>query len=232
MIGGADPVISGLVPSDIEIRDNNFFKPLKWQDPAYASPATGYAVGTKNLFELKNAQRVLVDGNVFENVWYPNNQSGFAIMITPRNQDGTAPWSVVQDLTFTNNKILGAANGIAVSGFDTSWGIKTPTGGRMLFQDNLIANLGTSPSIDIHRGTGKFFLITNGVSDLHIMHNTVTYAGTIGDDFTFSYGLQDENGLFPLQGLIIRGNVLQHPGEITFHASAPLTTVAPGAILG
>jgi hypothetical protein len=231
MIGGADPVISGLVPSDIEIRDNNFFKPLKWQDPAYASPATGYAVGTKNLFELKNAQRVLVDGNVFENVWYPNNQSAFAILITPRNQDGTAPWSVVQDVTFTDNTIIGAANGIAVSGFDQN--SPSQHGGRMLFQNNLITNLGTVPSIDINGGTGKFFLISNGVSDLHIINNTVAnYVGTIGNDFTFSYGIADEGDLFPLQGLIIQGNVLQHPGNITFHASAPLATVAPGAILG
>ena len=80
MIGGADPVISNLVPSDIEIRNNHFFKPLKWRDdPAYASLSSVDYVGTKNLLELKNAQRVLIDGNVFENAWYPNNQSAFAI---------------------------------------------------------------------------------------------------------------------------------------------------------
>ena len=61
MFGGADPSIQNLVPSDIEIVGNHFNKPLAWQDPQ------GYVI--KNLFELKNARRVLVEGNVFENNW-------------------------------------------------------------------------------------------------------------------------------------------------------------------
>src|SRR5687768_16784235 len=38
MFGGADPAIPNLIPSDIEIRGNHFFKPLRWKvgDPAYA----------------------------------------------------------------------------------------------------------------------------------------------------------------------------------------------------
>ncbi len=67
MFGGADARIKNLVPSDIEIRRNHFFKPLSWRkdDPSYA----GKPWAVKNLFELKNARRVLVEGNVFENSW-------------------------------------------------------------------------------------------------------------------------------------------------------------------
>ncbi|MBI2122939.1 MAG: hypothetical protein HYT96_02125, partial [Armatimonadetes bacterium] len=43
-----------------------------------------------------------VDGNLFENNWQ-DAQGGTAILFTVRNQDGGAPWSVVQDVTFTNN---------------------------------------------------------------------------------------------------------------------------------
>jgi hypothetical protein len=231
MIGGADPIIANLVPSDIEFRHNHFFKPLKWKDPSYASPSTGYAVGVKNLFELKNAQRVLVDGNVFENIWYPSNQSSFAIMITPRNQEGTAPLTVVQDVTITNNKIIGAANGFAISGFDSNWGIRTTPGGRILFQNNLITNLGTDPSIDTGRGTGKLFMITNGVSDLQIVHNTVAsyVPGTAGINFRFTYGVGDEGGLFPLQNLVIQDNLLRVT-DAPVIGSAPLSTIAPGAV--
>ena len=92
MFGGADPTIPLLVPADIEIRRNHFAKPLAWKrgDPAYALvPWT-----VKNLFELKNARRVLVEGNLFEHNW-AHAQSGFAVLFTPRNQDGRAPWSVV-----------------------------------------------------------------------------------------------------------------------------------------
>ena len=38
-------------------------RPEKGSNMAYG----GY--GVKNLFELKNAQRVIIDGNLFENCW-------------------------------------------------------------------------------------------------------------------------------------------------------------------
>ena len=41
----------------------------------------------KNLFELKNARRVLIESNIFEHNW-PHAQNGFAILFTVRNQDG------------------------------------------------------------------------------------------------------------------------------------------------
>jgi hypothetical protein len=55
MFGGADPRIQGLVPSDITIRRNHFYKPTSWK-----------GVWTvKNLFELKCARRLLIEGYVF-----------------------------------------------------------------------------------------------------------------------------------------------------------------------
>ena len=67
MFGGSDPSIVNLVPSDIEIRHNHFSKPLSWrvEDPSYAG--TPWMV--KNLLELKNARRVLIEGNLFEHSW-------------------------------------------------------------------------------------------------------------------------------------------------------------------
>jgi len=43
----------------------------------------------KNLFELKNAQRVLFEGNVAEYTWGGFTQAGYALMLTPKNQAGT-----------------------------------------------------------------------------------------------------------------------------------------------
>ena len=110
MFGGADPRIPGLVPSDIEIRGNHLFKPLTWRpgDPRFA----GVHWTVKNLLELKNAQRVLIEGNLLENVW------ATALVLTPRNQDGTAPWSVVQDVLFRNNVVTNATSGFAVQASD------------------------------------------------------------------------------------------------------------------
>ena len=105
MFGGADPRIRGLVPSDIEIRGNHLFKPMSWRpgDPTFA----GVQWTVKNLLELKNAQRVLIEGNLLENVW------STALVLTPRNQDGTAPWSVVQDVLFRSNVVKNALSGIS-----------------------------------------------------------------------------------------------------------------------
>src|SRR5439155_139611 len=109
LFGGASPSITNLVPSDIEVRHNYFSKPLSWNtdDPSYA----GIPWVVKNLAELKNAQRVLLDGNVFEHVW-PAAQIGFAILFTVRNDDVIAPWSVVQDITFTHNILRHVGGGV------------------------------------------------------------------------------------------------------------------------
>ena len=108
MFGGADPKIRNLVPSDIEFRVNHCSKPLTWmrQDPSYA----GKHWSVKNLFELKNARRVMIDGNLFEKNWV-DAQTGFGILFTVRNQEGTAPWSVVEDVSFTNNIVRRSAGG-------------------------------------------------------------------------------------------------------------------------
>ncbi|MGA7768349.1 MAG: Ig domain-containing protein, partial [Candidatus Sulfotelmatobacter sp.] len=58
-------------PADIEIRHNHMFKPLTWMkgQAGYVGGTNGNPFIVKNLFELKNAQRVLVDGNIMENSW-------------------------------------------------------------------------------------------------------------------------------------------------------------------
>ncbi len=73
-------------PADIEIRENHLFKPMNWYP---ASPNyVGVAFIVKNNGELKNAQRVLLEGNVFENVWGGFSQEGYQMLITPKNQGG------------------------------------------------------------------------------------------------------------------------------------------------
>lgn len=106
MFGGADPRVRDLVPSDIEIRRNHLFKPLSWR-PGGQKPG-GVQWTVKNLLELKNAQRVVVEGNVLENMW-----GGAAVVLTPRNQEGRAPWSVVQDVLIRNNIVKNATSGFS-----------------------------------------------------------------------------------------------------------------------
>ncbi|MFC2130971.1 T9SS type A sorting domain-containing protein [Bacteroidota bacterium] len=155
MFGGSDPSIPDAVPSDIEIRCNHFFKPLKWMDELW---------DIKNLLEFKNARRVLVEGNRLENCW-PNAQNGFALLLTPRNQNNTAPWSAVQDITIRLNTFVNIAQGINMSGFDAP-NISQRTS-RILIQNNVldVTNLGTG-------GDGRLFQVLNGPTDVIFDHNT------------------------------------------------------------
>ncbi|HWP43177.1 MAG TPA: PKD domain-containing protein, partial [Blastocatellia bacterium] len=170
MFGGADPKIPGLVPSDIEVRRNHFYKPLTW-NPLDASYA-GMHWTVKNIFELKNASRVLIDGNLFENNW-ADGQNGMAILFTPRNQDGTAEWSVVSDVTFTNNIVLNSAGGVLISGYDYIWPSQQTR--RVLIKNNLFDGIG-APGLGFN---GRLFHVSDRVADLQIDHNTAMHTGNV-----------------------------------------------------
>jgi hypothetical protein len=161
MFGGADPSIAGLIPSDIEFRRNYVAKPFRWKsgDPSYA----GIQWSVKNIFELKNARRVLVDGNTFEGNWR-QGQAGFAIVFTPRNQGGKAPWSAVQDVTFTGNVLVRSDQGINISGRDNNY----PSGRteRVLVKNNLVYLVG-----------GRLIQVLDGTTDVTIEHNTSDHTG-------------------------------------------------------
>ena len=164
MFGGANPAIQDLVPSDIEIRNNHFFKPLSWKigHPTYA----GTAWCVKNLFELKNAQRVLVEGNILENNW-AHCQAGLAIVFTPRTQSGASMWSRVTDVTWRYNILKGSDGGYNLSGHDDQ--LPNPVSTRILIEHNLAYAIS-----DVN----KMYQFLNGVEHLTIRHNTSLNAGT------------------------------------------------------
>ena len=109
MFGGAEPKSTNTIPSDIEIRRNYFFKPLSW---------IGSSWSVKNLLEFKNARRVLVERNRFENNWAAAQQ-GYSLLLTPRNENGGAPWSAAQDITIRLNTFINLGQGFNLSGQDT-----------------------------------------------------------------------------------------------------------------
>jgi hypothetical protein len=162
MFGGADPKIPNLVPSDIEIRENYFFKPLSWKvgDPSYA----GSHWSVKNLFELKNARRVTIDRNIFENNWV-DAQAGSGVLFTVRNDNGTAPWSTIEDVTFTNNIVKNSPAALNLLGKDN---LKPSQRGQKVTISN---NLFTSIS-----GT---FLTMSGFPNVTISNNTHFQSGNI-----------------------------------------------------
>lgn len=85
LFGGSQATMT---PADIEIRHNYLFKPIIWMSgqPGFVGGTTGSPFIVKNHFELKNAQRVLFEGNILENSWGGFSQTGFSILLTPKNQ--------------------------------------------------------------------------------------------------------------------------------------------------
>jgi len=207
LFGGADPKITNLVPSDIEIRRNDFFKPLSWKGSAWT---------VKNLLEFKNATRVLVEGNVFEHNWSANQQ-GFSVLFTPRNQNGNAPWSVVSDVTFQNNVLHDVAQGFNVLGLDNTYSSQRTS--RIALRNNLLYNVTGDPN----NGAGMFLLVQAGVADLVVEHNTVLQNGNI----LFAAGAANS-------GFVYRDNLTPHNSYgVTSDAGVgmnTLNTYFPGAV--
>ncbi len=194
MFGGADPAVNGLVPSDIEVTRNHFSKPLSWKadDPLYA----GTAWSVKNLFELKNARRVLVEGNLFEHNW-PHAQNGFAILFTPRNQDGRAPWSVVEDVVFRRNVVRRVAAGFNILGRDDIH--ESGQTRRIAIHDNLLTEVGGKWG-----GNGRLFQLLNGAADVSVVGNTAEH--TTGG---IAFGGDHD----PHSGFVFRNNVMPDNGS-------------------
>jgi hypothetical protein len=197
MFGGADPAIPNLVPSDIEIRRNTFFKPLAWR-----------GVWTvKNLFELKNARRVVIDGNLFENNWR-DGQAGYAILFTVRNQSGTAPWSTIEDVQFTNNIVRHTGGALNILGRDDLQPSQQTS--RVTIKNNLFDDVS-----DARWGGSGAFLIINGARDVLVEHNTVMHAGNVAT----AAGA-------PTIGFVFRNNLMAHNDYGVFGDALGYGTVA------
>lgn len=326
LFGGADPAVTNLVPSDIEIRQNLITKPLAWRNPILRTPSSfnasagsggSLAAGThyfrvvalmqtgpvvanslpsgeqsvtvgsggaaslswaavpgadryrvfrgtssgvssrfvettattlvykgsgessgspsaqatywvvKNLVELKNARRVLFDGNIIENVWAAG-QSGYAIILTPRNQSGTAPWSVVSDVTFTNNVIRHAAGVIQIVGYDNN--ATSQQTQRITVRNNLAYDIDPAA----WGNYTKAILIGEGPAGVVIDHNTIMHAAS---SLVYAHGTRQ------MTGFVFTSNVAPHgsygimgqsaqPGNHTINKYFPSAVVTYNVMQG
>jgi hypothetical protein len=208
MFGGANPSISGLVPSDITIRRNHFYKPPSWKG----------VWSVKNLLELKSAQRLLIEGNIFDGSWV-DGQVGFAILFKSVNP-GSCSWCIVQDVTFRYNRIRNAANGINMLD-------KTGTVAGPLRRVHIANNVIDWINHGIYAGSGRLVQILGGVTDLIVDHNTM---------FTANGGSPIVFGNLPTAvRFVFRNNITMRgawgmTGSGMGEGAKPLNYYAPGAI--
>ena len=176
LIGGADPAVPNLVPADIEIRRNYLRKPREWNGRAMI----------KGTFELKNAKRVVIEGNLIESEILTT-----AIVLTARNQGGKAPWSTVEDVEIKNNIVRHASTGINILGTDNEH--HSQEAKRIRVVNNLLVDI-----VADKPDNSPYFLQTNGGQQITVAHNTVQQAGKI----ITAYGA-------PTTGFIFRDNIVQ-----------------------
>ena len=229
MFGGADPKIANLVPSNITLRRNLFTKPTAWKTQSWA---------LINLLELKNAQDLTIEGNIFENNWLAG-AVGYAIAITPRNQEGTAPWSVVRNLTFQNNVVRHVAGVFNITGYDNLHPSRQTE--NIVISNNLAYDV--NPIYTTKSSTpaeGRFMLIGAGPKNIKIRHNTVDNQGS---GTMVLYKGQSPTGPliyeFELTSNLLRANTYgilgaegQGVGTAVFNAFTPNAVVLRNAIAG
>lgn len=108
-------------PTDIEILGNHFWKPWQWMpgNAKFVGGKNGNPFIVKNHLELKNAIRVLVDGNIMENCWGGFSQSGYGILLTPKNQhlgnSNVCPKCQVTDVTIRYSRVSHGGGGLQLA---------------------------------------------------------------------------------------------------------------------
>jgi hypothetical protein len=238
MFGGAGGADTPYVPSDIEIRNNHFFKPEKWEAPGVTlSPAPLWAV--KNSLEFKNARRVLVTGNVFENNW-AGAQKGYAIVLTVRTSD-SGNLAVVDDVTIENNVIKNVTAGINSLAHDDNCKLtvapfcNNPGEARRWKIVNNLVILRKSSAGGVSRSVA--FQLLPDISDVVIQHNTAV-AGAGADCWASIYFSVPSGSKWPLaksdtNNVWILDNVLCRPptgdwgGQGTFGLTSYMGDPAP-----
>jgi uncharacterized protein YjdB len=178
MFGGCDPAAPELIPADITIRRNYVHRPLSWKGV--------WAV--KNLFELKNARRVLVEDNVFENNWIAAQMGMAWVLKSSTETCGGCTWEGTKDVTMRWNVVRYSHRGLNIQAIDaSSAGYTASHTERITVSNNLFTDIGYSNGIS--PSDGWLMLLTHDLKDIQIKHNTFV-SNTAGYGFAsfFAYG--------------------------------------------
>ena len=177
LFGGAAATVN---PTDIEIRRNHLFRPLTWRKggPEYTPAPSGDAYIVKNNFELKNAQRVLFEANLLENSWGGFTQTGFSVLLNPKNQSNKCPKCQVTDVTMRYNRIRNVAGVLTIANIRSDAGGTTTDGGRYSIHDLIADNVHEQDYL----GFGvflKMLVVDPPLHDLQMDHITAFVPGPL-----------------------------------------------------
>ena len=201
-------------PADIEILDNHFWKPWQWMpgNNPYVGGPTGDPFVVKNHLELKNAIRVLIDGNLMENTWGGFTQNGYALLLGPKNQRkgrglSVCPRCEVTDVTVRYVQISHAGGGIMMATALNSNGNKSRgqalAGTRWSIHDVVIDDLSAS-----YVGGGNAFQISNSWTKNPLNTVTINHVTGFPDAAKTLMFVGNPVNRTPMYGLVFTNNLL------------------------
>lgn len=241
IIGGGGVGATTVTPTDFEVRHN-----FSYKNPnlALCTGCSGQHPEFKNLGEFKNAQRILVEGNVFRNSWqgWQTDQSGYCFLLTPKNQGpNTNPNAIVTDATVRFNDFGNCVNGIQSAPVPDDDGSKSLGLHNASLHDNLLQGLNFNlNNAAIGNGKATCFQATNGqvgpanLFNYTIEHNTCAIAAAgpftnSGFDSTLDETNTTTNGADGqyFSNRVIRNNIGPAGGTTTYQNG----TIYPGGLL-
>jgi len=219
MFGGSAGTIT---PTDIEIRYNHLFKPLTWQPGAagFVGGYTGDPFVVKNHLELKNAQRVLFEGNLLENVWGGFTQHGFSIVITPATQSGVCVPCQITDITIRYNKIRNVGGGFDVGNVEGATGGYAVAGERYSIHDLVLDNVNKTQ----YSGYGMLIMLLSTSTTEVLSNVSVQHVTAFPDPSTHILSVLD--AVTPMPGFVFANNLVQSTTNPTQSAGGGSTNCA------
>ena len=210
MFGGGG---ASFTPADIQIIGNHFWKPWQWMtgNPNFVGGKNGRAFVVKNHLELKNAARVLIDSNLMENNWGGFGQSGYGLLLTPKNQHtakGTdiCPVCAVTDITIRYTHLSHVGNGIMMAtdlSGNGSNGAPALAGTRWSIHDVLMDDVNKN-----YAGNGIPFEITNNWPKNPLNTITINHVTAFPDSSAHLITLGNLSKNAPMYGLVFTNNVV------------------------
>jgi Putative Ig domain len=200
-------------PADIQIIGNHFWKPWQWMrgNANFIGGKNGRPFSVKNHLELKNAARVLIDSNLMENAWGGFGQTGYGILLTPKNQHTQSGSDVcgqcqVTDITIRYVHLSHAGGGImmatGLSGNGRN-GAPALAGTRWSIHDVLLDDISTK-----YAGNGTPFEIVNGWPTNPLNTVTIDHVTALPDSTAHLMTLGNLSKNAPMYGLVFTNNLV------------------------
>lgn len=200
-------------PTDIEIRRNHFFKPMLWQagQPGFVGGVDGHPFVIKNHLELKNAQRVLVEGNMMENTWGGFTQHGFSIVLTPKGHTATGgrinlcAICQVTDITIRYNTISHVGSGFEIStGLADGTLVRVPAlaGGRYSIHDIVLDDIDAERFV----GHGSLAHLSNAWSRNVLNQVSMSHITAFPENYLIT--LENNNSNPEMYGFVFTNNIV------------------------